>query len=74
MFLYFDEELENNSESLFQLLTNNMKNYKDKRPLTYHGNSKSTQKRRKALAKGNTNQNGQTLDWFFILEKNSSKK
>jgi hypothetical protein len=49
MFPYFDEELENNSESLFQLLINNMKNYKAKRPLTYHGNSIKTQKRRKAL-------------------------
>ncbi|CAJ0625668.1 12874_t:CDS:2, partial [Entrophospora sp. SA101] len=47
MISYFDEEFENNSESLFQLLINNMKNYKAKRPLTYHGNSTRTQKRRK---------------------------
>lgn len=74
MISYFDEEFENNSESLFQLLINNMKNYKAKRPLTYHGNSTRTQKRRKASTKENINKNGQTLDQFFILEKNSSKE
>ncbi|CAJ0824868.1 6795_t:CDS:2 [Entrophospora sp. SA101] len=74
MISYFDEEFENNSESLFQLLINNMKNYKAKRPLTYHGNSTITQKRRKASTKENINKNGQTLDQFFILEKTSSKE
>jgi hypothetical protein len=74
MYPYFDEELENNSESLFQLLTNNMNNYKAKRPLTYHGNSKSTQKRRKVSTKENINKNGQTLDKFFILEKSSHEE
>ncbi|CAJ0634197.1 13431_t:CDS:2, partial [Entrophospora sp. SA101] len=74
MISYFDEEFENNSESLFQLLINNMKNYKAKRPLTYHGNSTRTQKRRKASTKENINKNRQTLDQFFILEKNSSKE
>ncbi|CAJ0643515.1 6398_t:CDS:2 [Entrophospora sp. SA101] len=58
MYPYFDEELENNSESLFQLLNDNMKIYKDKRLLlTYHGNLKSTQKRRKASTKENINKN-----------------
>ena len=74
MISYFDEEFENNSESLFQLLINNMKNYKAKRPLAYHGNSTRTQKRRKVSTKENINKNGQTLDQFFILEKNSSEE
>jgi hypothetical protein len=51
-----------------------MKNYKAKRPLTYHGNSTRTQKRRKASTKENINKNGQTLDRFFILEKNSNEE
>ncbi|CAJ0628736.1 12835_t:CDS:2, partial [Entrophospora sp. SA101] len=74
MISYFDEEFENNSESLFQLLINYMKNYKAKRPLTYHGNSTRAQKRRKASTKENINKNGQTLDQFFILKKDSSKE
>jgi hypothetical protein len=51
-----------------------MKNYKAKRPLTYHGNSIKTQKRRKALTNENISKNGQTLDQFFILEENPNEE
>ncbi|CAJ0644099.1 7437_t:CDS:2 [Entrophospora sp. SA101] len=58
MYPYFDEKPENNSESLFQLLTDNMKNYKVKRPLAYNENSKSIQKT-------SAKENIQTLDIFL---------
>ncbi|CAJ0825565.1 6059_t:CDS:2, partial [Entrophospora sp. SA101] len=60
MISYFDEEFENNSESLFQLLINNMKNYKAKKKtfnLSWKFNKNTKKKKEKNSSKEMTQDN-----------------
>ncbi|PKY54915.1 hypothetical protein RhiirA4_474000 [Rhizophagus irregularis] len=64
-----------NKESLFQILVDNMKNLKpSKRPLTYHGNSDRTKRRKRKSIREAIKANGQTLDKFFTLNKSDDER
>ncbi|GES92520.1 hypothetical protein RCL_jg28850.t1 [Rhizophagus clarus] len=72
-FEWEDEGLDK-EKNLFQILVNNMRNLKpSKRPLTYHGNSTRTKKRRKKAAREAIKNNGQTLDKFFRKERSNDE-
>ncbi|CAJ0760876.1 6097_t:CDS:1, partial [Entrophospora sp. SA101] len=61
---WFDNSFEN-SNSIFELLTENMKSYaRSKRPLSYLGNSE-----KKKIGMLDAEKNGNTLDRFFSTEK-----
>ena len=70
-FEWFDNEIEKNAESLYDVLSNNIENVKSSsssssnRPLVYLGNSRTTKYRKKIEAKKDAEKNGQTLDSFF---------
>ncbi|CAB4385159.1 unnamed protein product [Rhizophagus irregularis] len=52
-----------------------MKNLKpSKRPLTYHGNSNRTKRRKRKSIHEAIKANDQTLDKFFILNKNNDER
>ncbi|EXX61572.1 hypothetical protein RirG_169790 [Rhizophagus irregularis DAOM 197198w] len=64
-----------NKKSLFQILVDNIKNLKpSKRLLTYHGNSDRTKRRKRKSIHEAIKANGQTLDKFFILNKNDDER
>ena len=69
-FEWFDNEIEKNAESLYDVLSNNIENVissssSSNRPLVYLGSSRTTKYRKKIEAKKDAEKNGQTLDSFF---------
>ncbi len=69
-FEWFDNEIEKNAESLYDVLSNNIENVissssSSNHPLVYLGSSRTTKYRKKIEAKKDAEKNGQTLDSFF---------
>lgn len=71
---WFDNEIEENAEIIYDILSNNVKNASSSSsssncPLVYLGNSRTTKYRKKIEAKNDAEKNGQTLDNFFFNNK-----
>ena len=65
-FEWFDNEIEENAEHIYDILSNNIENTSSSnRPLVYLGNSRTTKYRKKIEAKKNAEKNSQTLVNFF---------